>query len=232
MTEQWKYGDAGDRWPVQVGDIWKAGPHILACGDLERGAADELLDRFGEPDLTYTDPPWNAGNARAFRTKAGVGRPVDFDHLLVCILRAAARTKRSVFMETGMKQRDQLIRHAEEAGAQVKAISTITYYRKRPCLLFQLDWTGKEPVVEGLSGMDDDDTPGAGLGALKREGDLVFDPCLGRGLTVRTTHGIGLRFLGSELHPRRMACALDWLAEQGMTPEKLDSLKSMEGDNG
>ena len=35
MAKQWRYGDAGDRYPVKLGDVWRVGPHTLVCNDLE-----------------------------------------------------------------------------------------------------------------------------------------------------------------------------------------------------
>ena len=76
----WTYASSGgEEYPVQDGDLWTAGPHRIACGDLERGDALDLLHNLKAlPDIVYTDPPWNAGNAASFRrrTKSSIVRAI------------------------------------------------------------------------------------------------------------------------------------------------------------
>src|SRR5579872_6851220 len=114
---RWTYGDAGDRYKVQPGDIWAVGDHRLGCADLEFGQVAEFCRRFGPWDIFYSDPPWNAGNAKAFRTKAAAETPsiatrvVDFPAFLGRILGlivAAPARPNLVMMEMGVDTADAL----------------------------------------------------------------------------------------------------------------------------
>ena len=58
------YGDAGDRIPVNIGDVWAVGDHRFMCGDAEiEGLGDFQRLLPHAPDLIYVDPPWGPGNA-------------------------------------------------------------------------------------------------------------------------------------------------------------------------
>ncbi len=229
MVKEWRYGDAGDRWPVQVGDVWRVGDHILGCGDLEEGAAVELLSKCGVPDITYTDPPWNAGNAASFRTKAGLPRKVDFHHLLGRVIEAVKWTRGDAFIEMG-RQNTPLLRDAvEAAGGRVLKEWCVTYTcgRRRPSKLLRVTWAGGEGAPVGdATGMDDSKTPAWALSQYQAP-LTVFDPCLGRGLTAVSAHRLGHRVVGMELHPRRLACAIDALVKLGTgQPERVGALGS------
>lgn len=225
----WQYGESGDLWPVQPGDIWEAGPALLACGDLQRGAALELMK--DQPiALFYSDPPWDPGNARSFRTKAGVNTgPVDFNNLLFKVVEAAQLSKGEVYLEMGKRYADELAKIVIGMRGQLVGRWGITYYKKHPMVLFQFDFHGSSVMTTGSSpeGMDDEDTPSWAISRGTKLGDMVADCCMGRGLTCRSAVTNGRRFIGTELHPRRLAVAIQWLSEQGFTPKKVGELSCM-----
>jgi hypothetical protein len=218
VSKPWHYASSGGlNYPVQPGDVWRAGPHVIACGDLEAGDGLRLIDRFGVPDVVYSDPPWNDGNAGAFRTKAAMPRKVDFTQFLRALLNVVRTARRDVFLEMGLAKTPLLMDLIAQHGGQVMRCWSITYYRRHPCALLHLRWQGESAVVDGLTGMDDDDTPAAALGACLRASDVVMDPCTGRGLTAFTVATAGRTFMGLELSPWRMSCTLTRLATLGYT---------------
>ena len=75
-----------------------------------------------------------------------------------------------------------------------------------------------------LNGMDDEHTPGIAIEHSSEEGDWVFDPCTGLGCTARHAQRLGRRFLGLELHPRRLANTLAQLIIDGDEPHKIGTL--------
>ena len=46
------------------------------------------------------------------------------------------------------------------------------------------------------------------------QGSVIFDPCTGQGLTAVTAQRLGHVFVGTELHPRRMAVTIDKLCKK------------------
>lgn len=222
IQDRWRYGDAGDLWPVAFGDVWRAGPHVLACGDLEQGHAAALLASFGPAAVAYGDLPYTPALATGFRTKAGMSRPVDFPALLARAVEAV-RLAGGGFLEIGKDWWGVLAGAVVASSGRVVGSWPITYYRRNPAALLQLSWTGASPAGDP-SGMDDQNTPAWAVERCSEVGGLVFDPCAGRGLTVRAAHALGRRALALELNPRRLACALDWLAARGLEPKKEGSL--------
>lgn len=228
---KWDYGPAGDRWPVNVGDVWQVGQHIFLCGDLETGVAYRFLGRFGDPDMTYSDPPWNTGNANAFLTKAGHSRRTNIEDFLIAFCGPIWRTRGAIFTEMGNQSLELLQHEIRRIKGFVIAVWPITYYRRNPTNLVL--W-GNNPQIEsslstalnyGPGNMDDEDTPSWAIGLASRPGDLIFDPCTGRGLTPISAHKLGRRAIGIELHPRRLAVTLDKLHNLGAgVPEQIGEM--------
>jgi hypothetical protein len=183
------------------------------------------------PSMAYTDPPWNAGNARAFRTKANAEtpsiktRPVDFERLLEYAFQALAMVEGAVFVEMGNRSTDITANIAQVYGLDLIDYWPITYYGSKPCslLLFRemvpsdRSWM---PVTNLFMEEDMEPTP-AGMDepaewcirAASAEGDLVFDPFLGQGLVAVSAAKNDRLVCGCELNPRRLAVALDKLSK-------------------
>ena len=223
MTKvEWLYGDAGDKWPVAVGDIWKLGDHVLGCGDLELGMPEALFAEFGLPNLTYVDPPWNTGNIKSFRTKAKLtSEDVDFKRFLEKLISLAGQVKGPAYIEMGRQNIDLLTELVEQSGGSVLDVWETVYYGKHPALLMRANWGSLASVAPpaDFSGLGGDKVPLLAIQVDSKEGDTIFDPCAGLGTTCKVAHSTGRRFMGMELNPRRIANAIDWLAEQGLKPE-------------
>ncbi len=203
---KWDYGNAGDLYPVRAGQTWEVGQHRFTCGDLEDGGAAVIAQT--QADVAYCDPPWNPGNCSAFRTKAGVPRKVNFALFMDALAKAVKTTGGNVFLEMGVKHAAEVVKAMENQGGQLLSLWNITYYRKKPCRLGMFNWSGvPDTFTRNLTGMDDENTPDAVLSSYP-PGLVVLDPCCGRGLTARAAHRAGHRFVGMELHPRRMADGL------------------------
>lgn len=224
----WKYGTAGDRWPVCVGDVWIAGAHTLACLDLETPMADAFYGSLHEAfALVYSDPPWDTGNAKSFRTKAGCGHDgVTIERLwkrILSLVVSKLAPSGDLYLEMGSRHRDDAVRWMAAVGRPITDQWNIVYYGKQPCwLLRSASAPRNEPTTP--TGLDDRLTPEWAVLASTQPGDLVCDPCSGRGLTVCAAQRTGRRFVGTELHPRRMAVALDRLARLGLEPRKVGAL--------
>ena len=44
---------------TKLGDLWRLGEHLLLCGDCLDLKTVSSIQRFGEADLVFTDPPYN-----------------------------------------------------------------------------------------------------------------------------------------------------------------------------
>lgn len=231
--EVWKYGDAGDRYPVMEGDIWQVGEHIVACGDNSRGASGELMDLYGAPDFIYSDPPWNQGNVNSFRTKAGLTHDTSgFASFLVPYTAAVTRSRGGAMIEMGVKELPTLDAAMASHGWQQVKVWQIVYFGKKPCVMACYAPAGS-PVLSKTftgdpTGWDDTLTPGWSIEQLSKPGDVIYDPCMGRGLTAEFAVKLGRKARGTELHPRRLACTVEKLAKAtGATPSKVGELACM-----
>jgi hypothetical protein len=80
---------------VHDGEVWRAGPHMLRCGDMMTPAGRAWLDAV-QPDVVYCDPPWGPGNHTYWWTLAGrdgypVGRNYDATLRAVASIARTAR---------------------------------------------------------------------------------------------------------------------------------------------
>ena len=219
MTE-WKYGGAGDVYPVRPGQLWTVGKHRLRCADLEKLTGPAFAER---PDVVYVDPPWNAGNAKSFRTKAGLqdGKVDFFGSFIPAVVRQIKPCKGSVFCESGRREEKKVVETMQKYGAKLLGRWDIMYYRKHPCVLLRFSFSGLDDGFRmDLTDIDDEDTPREILGSYA-PGKLVLDCCLGRGLTPVAAATAKHIFMGTELHPRRMAVALEKLAKVTRIEPKL-----------
>ena len=225
ITREYKYGDAGDRYPIKMGETWRVGDAVLRCGDLEAGDGMKLvLDYKERPKLMVTDPPWNSGNARTFRGKAGLDRPVDFPNLMSCVLELGVLCKGEVWIEMGVQYLFKLTEQVRALHGHVLQTFETTYYKKRPNRLMRCVFHGEWcalPLFDP-TGMDDADFTAPIIAHYSQPGDVVCDPCTGQGQMAVDAIKQGRRFIGLELNPRRLAVTVDKLVQlTGAKPEKL-----------
>jgi hypothetical protein len=228
VPDRWAYGDAGDRYPVNPAEVWTVGPHTFACADLNaiwgEQLARETVSGVKSPALLYVDPPWNQGNAKAFRTKSGVPGDTSFIELIGTIVAMASQFRPPyAAMEMGKDTVDAVEELWQGIGYDT-VVTDIVYYRTKPCKLILatlLDAGVITNLARVIAGADDDLTPGYCIEVLTDPGDTVWDCCLGRGTTALSAATTDRAFVGSELSPRRMAVALDKVATAtGLTPTR------------
>lgn len=229
--------EAHASYPVAFGDVWRVGVHTVICGDIEAEAWLPALRRHalpaGAPALTYTDPPWGAALATGFRTKAGMPRRVVYDDFLRLLADrvAVVGSGGAAFVEQGRDWQAQTADAFTERGfVAVRALpAAITYYRRSPATLTAFMPAGApgdarllaQDALDACEGRDDADTPGVVLS--RYPAGVVFDPCLGQGLTLIAAAATGHACVGVELNPRRMAVALARMAAIGHHPELIDT---------
>ncbi len=92
---------------------------------------------------------------------------------------------------------------------------SVTYNSGQPSLvqLFKPpDMKIDPPDLKGLSGA----TLVKQAMTVMEPGQTVADPCIGLGHTLRAGEQMGLRVIGMELNPDRLAQCLKWGAKRGM----------------
>lgn len=221
---KWDYGNAWESFPVELEEIW-------GCPDAGAFMAEDLLKidaarirqlTGGEQiELAYVDPPWNQGNLTSFRTKAGLTERQSFWDLIDHIIALHRELEIPVcFMEAGRQNVDEAVARIQKAGGKGIRVWDVVYYRTKPSKLIGWFNTRERGFTDNFTNRDDDYLPGLAMDQFKPA--TVLDLCFGRGLTGRTATERGIRCYGVELHPRRLACHLQWLAENSHQCKKLE----------
>ncbi len=216
MTRQDWGGKGAEVYPVKLGQVFQIDQHVLACGDLEAGHADVLLAKYAPDgqDISFTDPPWNLGIANAFRTQAADTHRADFTALMRSIARVLSRTKRDVVIEMGIDETPRVIAMMTETGAVCHDVGAATYKNKTLQLsVIHLTWGGATPALLPPELRHGWKSSAAYMDAICKPGDLVLDPCLGQGGTLKLAHARGALVLGMELNPKRLSSALTLAAK-------------------
>ena len=222
VKSRWDYGDAGDKYPLQKGEVWRVGNHWLTvldhadAGEPSRRYLGFLAARGVKPDAVFVDPPWDRGNARAFRTKAfGESEAVDFDGLITSVLAAVSASGVRVFtVEMGVRNADAVCAAIASAfpGFAVDTVGGL-YYKKKPCVYIVAGDESRMVNACATQIMSLNDTEAPMAFALACGCPVLYHPCMGRGLMATTAQKIGISSVGSELNPRRLAVTVDLLVK-------------------
>lgn len=202
-----RYGDAWERYPVQHGDVFRAGPHTLACLDV-LGDQAAIRSLVGEVDLVYSDPPWTQGILNQFYRYADEEAPHLSDVLVAYAqLCQAVCPDGLVATEMGKNGMPVLSAAFESAGAQVLATGIVTYGAQRIdaylCVAtFNPGRHDGQVIPEGLHAKQVVEW------ATKLPGMTMLDPFCGAGTFPLAAASKGKRVTGTELIPRKLAQAL------------------------
>lgn len=223
---------------VQRDCTYRVGPHLFRCGDLEQDDWKRLIGLLDAAcPLVYSDPPWNAANARYWRTHAEIlSGPVNWPSFCEVWCRAVAfvnpcvvYTEQSAvgYHATVMIQAAKRCglpslhsTYTVRYGAPVNTSDHIVECR-RPNLLCRFATDGWDGDPTGLAGEEMTRHVFTHEPLVARsKGLFVADPCVGKGMTARMAHRFGLRCVGLELNPCRLQVTIDWLVKQGLTVAK------------
>jgi len=220
IQPKWSYGDVHKDYPIQLGERWAVGNSEFICVDLN--TLDEAP--FPSVDYCYVDPPWNQSAMQSYYTKAGRSDKADFKGFIPHLFRLLSAVKYDVFIETGKQQLKFLQAEIQRSGGNTINVWNTTYYETRPCFVVRAYWNEHNLESLDLEGMDDGMTPYAVAQAVAEidSGSTIYDACTGMGLITAATVVNGLRFVGTELHPYRMAWAIKKAVElTGLPAERV-----------
>lgn len=204
-----------DKFQVALGNVWKAGPHTFLCGDLETNDKERFIEILNKPvSLVYTDSPWSAGNAKYWRTHAGMSRQVDIENLWGCLCDVIQRSgAKEVFIEQGVKHWRDFVSIAIKYKIPPLSKKWVVYYNNpaRPNILIRFAETERQGFDP--TGLKNEPMTDYVFQHIAQPGGVVIDPCIGKGMTARMAHRYGMVCYGMELNPKRLAATLDWLSK-------------------
>lgn len=188
--------------------------HRLRHGNLMDPGGIETLLGDTKVDLFYSDPPWGAGNLSYWSTMnkkmtgAVVTQPPldDFLHRFFDV--AASKTKEMVFVEYGLRWKDQIIAAGVGHGLFHLGYATPLYDTARPLHLHVFSVTPRETpppaYFASIDGTVNLKTLQAALGPYRAVGKTILDPCCGLGFTAALALESGMTFYGNELNLARL----------------------------
>jgi hypothetical protein len=208
------------------------GRHVLAVGDVERGAIDDLrsyrVGRGSSPvvDAIYTDPPWNAGIARLFRrwAKRDEG-PVDLNFLFHAFVAGSLKICPAgpwcIEMGSGGLAAILDVLRAFGVGV-VGVLETTNDESKANARAYLITADPRLPVREGYvppraaGDMDGTALRRAALDQMKSMGiATILDPFAGYGGILKEVDARGMAYCGIELNESRLQRAVNFLNDGG-----------------
>lgn len=210
---------------VESGDIWKAGPHKFSCFDIEKVDVSDVMNIPSEVHMVYSDPPWNAGNARYWRTfsklDGEIGNKVDWGMFIDAFCKQVSSVRAfNVFVEQSKKHIDVNIKRmiANEFPAYINKWD-VFYNTIHPNVLIYFSDFGH--FTGDPSGMKNTAMTRHVFENIAEAGKIVFDPCVGLGMTARMAHEFDMICYGNELNPTRLKKTLEWFGKKGYAIEKV-----------
>jgi len=191
----------------------------LAVSDLCVEGVD-VFRSFGDIHVVYSDPPWNPGNEKWWRTYANLDPPKSYGLFLDSWCRCACLgNPEHIFCEQSVnsKHRDLLKEAVLRCDSWVLPLIeewTIWYGSpSRPNVLMHF---GRSSLGADLTDMRGEEMVALVLDTLNLpKGSVVADPCMGLGTTSRQAHKHGLCCVGTELNPVRLDRTIGWLLRSG-----------------
>lgn len=208
MANDWNYGGAIERFPIQAGEIWGNDNLRVQVHDLREQHLPEFMT---EADCVFVDPPWNQGNVNSFVTKAGLDSYVTaYSQFSDALLRAIGEIRPSIlYLEMGKEYMPWWYMQLAQRFNRVTFFNS-TYYHKKDCLCYVIRASNRLPGMDikpKLDGMDEEDI--IKWVCENEQYSVIADPCMGRGLVGRYALGAGRKCVGTELNPKRLACLLE-----------------------
>ena len=215
---------------IKQKDLFRIEDNYFLCGDLEENHFDIIIKLLKGKNIymVYSDPPWNKGNARYWRTHAGLSREVDFYNNFLPIFFSNVEILNPIyfFMEVPFKNYERILDIAKQKNFIIKG-NWIVYYGASVTLNY-IKCCGRPNRIicfskkEIPSDFDPIGLKGIALteyvfSYFHKKNEIVVDPCIGRGMTSRIAYKYNMHCYGMELNPKRLELTLQWLEKKGHT---------------
>ena len=203
---------------VYNGSIHIINKNVLMCGDIENEDCYKKINIPQNIYMVYSDPPWNPGNARMWRTlskKDGdIGRKVNWNNFVERLCTHILYTNpKHIFIEMGLQKTSDFIKQGQSLGfPPIQNIWKVFYNYKNPYNL--LYFSEINEFKGNPEGMKNEYTTKHVFEYISKPGEIVFDPCIGLGMTLRMAHKFGMSCYGIELNPERLQKTISWIIKR------------------
>lgn len=189
----------------------------LMCGNILDNPLDELFSAGEKASIFYSDPPWGEGNFKYWETmnKEGVKNTAGYNEFLNKLFSQIKRHSTPdaiVLIEMGNKWIDLTQKIMIENGIIPQYTLPIRYQSGSKLLPHTLiiARTSTKPVRQlenvvdtyGFSCVDNI------VSQIAIPGEILCDPCTGKGLMGMAAIKHGMIFFGNEFNPKRLETAI------------------------
>jgi hypothetical protein len=207
---KYNYGDAYLRHPCERGIVEFSDGSKLMTHDIFNDLPAFMLDA----DVVFTDSPWNAGNMKAFYTKAEIAQRHDsftlfYERLFQCIGDVSPRV---CYTEIGKEYLAEYITQMRRLFKRVTFFNS-TYYHRDQNLCYVVRGTNGGALRPKLDGVDEEDT--IAWVCENEDYQCIGDFCMGQGLVAVGAAKAGKRFVGTELNHKRLSVTIERVLKAG-----------------
>lgn len=223
---------------IKPGDIYQIKDDFFLCGDIHEDEDFQVFQKYIPKNvyLVYSDPPWNKGNHKYWRTHAGISTPAEltFEKFTdrVFLITSGFCPEHYFFEHTchGKQNYEWFIEKSKGKiknfdkhwtcyyGAPVSISDTHETRCRRPNKLLHF---GKEINNLNPEGLRGSDMTRHVFSFAAKQGEYVFDCCVGKGMTSRIAYEFGMKCIGIEINPKRLEITVKWLEKKTKTTAKL-----------
>jgi DNA modification methylase len=203
---------------ISPNDVFAIGNHRFSCCDIEMVLLKEVLTIPNNIYLIYSDPPWNAGNAKMWRTLSkcdGIrGRLIDWDYFIMQLcIQIKVVNPDHIFLETGCKQTEDIINRLNLLGFPKHRDTWQVFYNSiHPNMI---SYFSDKPSFKGNpTGMKNEAMTKYIFKNIAKKNEIVFDPCIGLGMTARMAYNFDMICYGNDLNPERLEKTMLWLSKK------------------
>lgn len=178
----------------------RIGTHRIFCGDLARGAVVALSDG-GKADVFYSEPPATARDVKVWRTSKQPASSSWQGFVAALADMAAGYSAGGAAIECSDDSLKDWVGAMERRG--YRTLNVLPVFAKKPRLL----WYGsRDPAAKPLQAPGVDEEPATAiLSHITRPGQVVLDPCVGKGATARAVLRLGLSLWAGDINAGAVA---------------------------
>lgn len=233
----------------QLGDVWRVGPHLVACCDSTDRAMVQRLVAERKVGMVWADPPYGIKAASSYADgtvhKGMLARRSKHADIAGDDSTETARRSSALYLELYNEAVHIWWGANHYADALPPSSCWIVWDKENPGAQFadgELAWCNEDLAIRIFKhqwmGLQKDSERGErrvhptqkpialAVWAFEKygdPGDLILDPFLGSGPSLKAAHqlGDGRTVVAFELSPHYVDHILDWAEQQGLTVERV-----------
>lgn len=204
------YKEAIKKYPIRYGEIIQIGSNRFVNTDNQDQSNFAKLMDGQKAQMIFTDPPWNKGNYKMFRTKAGYNGEVTEEMYIKLIKNLFQICKQycegDIYINFGNSFEEKFLNIAESFGYKTCNVWEVWYSDKNTNMIW---YSGKNKYSNcDLFGALNKQLVRWAVRNSSKENDIVLDPFCGKLFFGKEFIKLNRICYGSELIPDKLALGI------------------------